>query len=133
MAEVITSGKVIQKPDIVLESDDFLPPGILNVRTKTRDESGILSGEGSESTADPTEAEENGGDGPEKGTLDPDNPDGLLYEDRPGSMPVPKDMRIISQTVKVGDDKKITVDVVIETSDFPGIKEFDVRWTKSQL
>jgi hypothetical protein len=130
MADVITSGKVIQKPDIVLETDEFLPPGILNVRTKTRDESGILSGEGSDSTfvGEPEEPGEGEGEG---GT--PELPPGDLYGDTPGSMPVPQDMRIISQTVKVGDDKKITVDVVIETSDFPGIREFEARVTKSQL
>lgn len=129
MADVITSGKVIQKPDIVLETDEFLPPGILNVRTKTRDESGILSGDGSDSTfigAEPDPLDEDGTDTPE---LPPED----LYEDKPGSMPVPMDMRIISQTVKVGDDRKITVDVVIETSDFPGIREFEARVTKSQL
>jgi hypothetical protein len=40
MAEVITSGKVIQKPEIVLDVDDFLPPGLQGVRSKTADEAG---------------------------------------------------------------------------------------------
>lgn len=133
MAEdVITSGKVIKKPDIVLETDDFLPPGILDVRTKTRDEAGLLEGAGSDSSdtlvGDP-DGEEKEGTAP-TGPKDPDAP---LYSDTPGSMPVPNDMRIISQTVKVGDDRSITIDVVIETSDFPGITEFEVRITKSQL
>jgi hypothetical protein len=130
MAEVITSGKVIQKPDIVLESDDFLPPGILDVRTKTRDESGSGEGIGGGSdqpgTLTDTEVTDT------EGGTDPTNA-GTLYGDTPGSMPVPQDMKIISQTVKVGADRKITVDVVIETSDFPGITEFQTRVTKSQL
>lgn len=130
MAEVITSGKVIKKPEIVLEPDDFLPPGLIDVRVKTRDESGLLDGTGSDSSFITTEnlAEDTG-----DADKDPDNPDNSLYTDTPGSMPVPQDMTIISQTVKVGEDRKITVDVVIETSDFPGITEFDARWVKSQL
>jgi hypothetical protein len=39
-------------------------------------------------------------------------------------------MTIVSQTLRVGPDGKVTVDVVIETSDITGISEFEVRITR---
>lgn len=126
MAEVITSGKVIQKPEIVLDQNDFLPPGILGVRPQTRDEAGHPTGFGDRDNSE------------EEGTLDEIVNENPLEEPDdigkgPDVMPIPTFMKIISQTVKVGADKKITLDVVIETDDFPGIREFEARITKSQL
>ncbi len=127
MAEVITSGKVIQKPEIVLEPTDFLPPGIQGVRTKTRDEMGPFNA-GADSSADELLVNPF----PEEDEID--------FEDTPpasggdlGQLPVPNDMKIISQTLRVGPDGKITVDVVIETSDFPGIEEFEAKLTKDMV
>lgn len=124
MAEVITSGKVIQKPEIVLEPTDFLPPGILGVRTQTRDEAGQpgVSGEGQATEQDEVIIN----DDPLNNGNEPD-------ADAPEVMPIPQSFRIISQTEKVGADGKVTIDVLIETDDFPGINEFEVRLTKSQL
>jgi len=124
MAEVITSGKVIQKPEIVLDSSDFLPPGIQGARSQTRDEASRPDGFG--------------GDGnDQEGTTNDivnDNPlDNPQDDTAPDLMPIPTFMKIVSQTIKVGLDKKITLDVVIETNDFPGIREFEARITKSQL
>jgi len=127
MAEVITSGKVIQKPEIVLDSTDFLPPGIQGARTQTGDESGHPTGFGDRDNSDA------------EGTLDDiinENPldnDGDEEADAPDIMPIPTFMKVISQTIKIAEDKKITLDVVIETDDFPGIREFEARITKSQL
>lgn len=114
MSEVITSGKVIKKPEIVLEPTDFLPPGIVDVRTQNREEAGAPDGL----------AVDNSGN-----ELDDliviENP---IYGYPEGSiLPVPQDMKIVSQTVKVGRDKKVTVDVLIETSDLPGISSFEAR------
>ncbi len=116
MAEVTTSGKVIQKPELVLEVDDFLPPGLIGVRNKTSDEGRteeVIAG----SEANGTLAEESTG---------PINPggtgDGTLME-----MPIPLDLRIISQTIRVGPDGKMVVDVVIETSNITGVSEFETR------
>lgn len=121
MAEVITSGKVIQKPEVVLEVDDFLPPGVVGVRNKTRDEAGSFDiGVGDESTGTLIE------DGTD--TDGPGSPaDGLEgYEE----LPIPTEMTIVSQTTRVGPDGKILVDVIIETPDFPGINEFEARLTR---
>ena len=124
MAEVITSGKVIQKPEVVLEVDDFLPPGVLGVRRKTRDEAGQIgqSGEGNATLQDEVIIND------DPLGLDPGD-DG----DAPDVLPIPQTLRIISQTEVIGEDGKVTVDVLIETDDFPGIREFEVRLTKSQL
>ena len=117
MAEVITSGKVIQKPDIVLEVDDFLPPGLIGVRTKTVDE-GRTEDIGQEregvGTLDPAEQDEQS---PVTNTA------GEYYE----IMPVPADFRIVSQNIRIGPDQKMIVDVEIESTDFPGITEFEAR------
>lgn len=117
MSEVITSGKVIKKPEIVLDNTDFLPPGVIDVRGKTREEAGPPNGL----------AGDNSGN---------EEPDLIVIEnpDPPGGgrevLPVPQDMKIVSQTVKVGRDKKITVDVLIETSDLSGITQFEARLSK---
>ncbi len=139
MAEVITSGKVIQKPEIVLEVDDFLPPGLQGVRSKTADEAGPPKGlfSGGSSTNGTLQDPIVEGDG-----TTPPTPDGTGGSGIPGSstdfddgvpvngLPIPDDMKIISQTLRVGPDGKVTVDVVIETSDIPGITEFEVRITR---
>lgn len=124
MAEVITSGKVIQKPEVVLGADDFLPPGVLGVRRQTRDEAGQVgeSGEGNATLQDEV--------------IINDDPLGLDpgdSGDAPDVLPIPQTLKIISQTEVIGEDGKVTVDVLIETDDFPGIREFEVRLTKSQL
>lgn len=111
MAEVITSGKVIQKPEVVVGVDDFLPPGVLGVRRADRDEAGQIG-----------ESGENEGGTPE-----------FIVEDDSGNvgqLPIPYSMKIISQTEVVGKDGKVTIDVLIETDDFPGIREFEARVTK---
>lgn len=116
MAEVITSGKVIKKPEVVLDPTDFLPPGVIDVRTQTREEAGTPDG----LAVDISDREEE--------IIVIENPD------PPGNtrqvLPVPQDMKIISQTVKVGRDKKVTIDVLIETSDLTGISSFEVRLSK---
>lgn len=114
MAEVITSGKVIKKPEIVLDPTDFLPPGIIDVRTQSREEAGAPDGFAVDNTGNDADS-----------IIVIENPDsGENYRD---VLPVPQDMTIISQTVKVGRDKKITIDVLIETSDLTGVDAFEVR------
>lgn len=118
MAEVITSGKVIQKPELVLEVDDFLPPGVIGVRNKTREEDGNFEGAGDNSTGTGTLLEEDQDD------VTPTKPGGeWLYDE----LPIPDTMTIVSQTVRIGADRKVVVDVVIETEDYPGITEFEAR------
>lgn len=117
MAEVITSGKVIQKPEIVLDATDFLPPGIIGVRTQTREEAGHPEDFGS--------ADNNGNELLEM--------DGADYVADVTSLPIPTFMKVVSQVSRVEEDKTILVDVVIETDDFPGITEFDARLIKSPM
>lgn len=124
MAEVITSGKVIQKPDIVIDASDFLPPNLLQVRTQNPDSIEDAGDSSDESIGEGRDV--TGEDDEDSGGINV----GDLY---PSDLPVPQDMRIISQTMRVGEDKKITVDVIIETSDIPGIREYEVRYVKSQL
>lgn len=116
MSEVITSGKVIQKPDLVIEVDDFLPPGLIGVRTRKRDEAGSFDSSSPDSSFTLVEEDLPGSDSPGE-------PQDWLYD----TLPVPNDMVIISQTSRVGPDGKMVVDVVIETPDFPGIVEFESR------
>lgn len=116
MAEVITSGKVIKKPEVVVDPTDFLPPGVLEMRTQTRQEAGSPDGLAVDIS------------GQEEELIVIENPTS------PGTgndvLPVPQDMKIISQTIKVGRDKKVTVDVLLETSDLSGITSFEVRLSK---
>lgn len=116
MSEVITSGKVIKKPEVVVDPTDFLPPGVIDMRTKTREEAGTPDG----LAVDISDREEE-----------------LIVienQDDPGDtravLPVPQDMKIVSQIIKIGRDKKVTVDVLIETSDLTGVSSFEVRLTK---
>lgn len=116
MSEVITSGKVIKKPEVVLDNTDFLPPGIIDVRTQNREEAGAPNGLVGDNSGNEEE-------------------DLIVIEDADpavevNTLPVPQDMKIVSQTIKVGLDKKITVDVLLETSDLPGIRQFEARITK---
>lgn len=113
MAEVTNSGKIVQRGEIVLDVEDFLPPGLTGVRQKTALET--------------VEPELNSGSTSEVDLrLDQlgDFSDSLGES---GALPVPTDMKIISQTIKISANRSVTVDVVIETSDFPGVEELEAR------
>lgn len=108
MPEVINSGQVIQRPEIVLDPMFPLPPDLLGVRSKTAGE--VRAGD-----AFDTGGEQDGEDDEAKVIID---------------LPTPQTMTVISRTTRVLPDNRVVVDVVIETPDIKGVTEFETRITK---
>lgn len=127
----LTSRKIIQKPDIVIDPNFPAPPGIADVR------------QGEQSTRRLSEYTEAGGynlpPGEEPEVIDPVTP-GEPGEELPddGSGPIvttpliaPTNLRIVSQTQRFNPDGTYVVDAVLEFDDVQGAISYDVRLTKA--
>lgn len=114
MAESISSGRIVQKPEVVLDPNLFLPPGVTGMRLETLEERGRKS-PGSSSGGDDTSIDSE---------YTYDNPD-LDTSLRP-----PAWLKLISQTVRTGPTGIQVVDVVIEVEDVPGVTDYQPRVTK---
>jgi hypothetical protein len=115
MAESISSGRIVQKPEVVLDPNFFLPPGVTGMRLETLEERGrqspgsIIAGSDGEVIDQELEFE---------------NPD------IDSSLRPPSWIKVISQTVRKGPTGIQVVDVVIEVEDVPGVDDYQVRITK---
>lgn len=116
MAESISSGRIVKKPEIVVDPNFYVPPGITDVRTQTNEERGAIQ---------PGSRGVEGGDGIDiEYTFD--NPD----LDPAGMLRPPAWMKVISQVVRQGPAGQQVVDVILEVEDVPGADDYQVRVSK---
>ena len=114
MAESISSGRIVQKPEVVLDPNFFLPPGVTGMRLETLEERGRKSPAGLNQGGDEVIDQEFNFDNPDLDT----------------SLRPPSWIKVISQTVRKGPTGIQVVDVVIEVEDVPGVDDYQVRVTK---
>jgi hypothetical protein len=107
---------VANKQPVVLDPNFFLPPGVVDVRHVNDNETDGLY---------PDDVEETAVEG-EDVTAPEDAPIDITSD----VLQPPASITIVSQTVKVANDGKFAVDVVIEVEDLPGVNTYETRLTK---
>lgn len=115
MADNINSGKIIQEPTTTIDPRFFVPPGVIDVRERTADESAqiydvdttVVSGE----------------------DVQPPAPDSINDGTR---LATPSSITVVTpQTVRFAPDGTQVVDVILEIADVEGATNYDVRVTKA--
>lgn len=118
MAEAISSGNIIQEPLTTIDPRFFSPPGVIDVRPRTIDESpGVYSvDEGATFSVneDITPA----------GTVN--DPGGTLTR-----LTVPSYITVVEQVVRFNPDGTQVVDVTVEVEDVEGATNYDVKVAKA--
>ncbi|WXW92555.1 hypothetical protein SEA_ENYGMA_64 [Streptomyces phage Enygma] len=119
----INSNQVIKKPDVIIDPNFFLPPGVVDARypdeiendqeeiTDVIDTDDVLDID-SDSLAEVDEPEETGEDNDTTTLLPPDT------------------VIVVSQTIRVSDNGQQVVDVILEVPDVDESIQIDVRMTK---
>lgn len=118
MAELISSGKIVKKPVIVVNPNFFLPPGVVDARPMTEEELALEGTKGQNQT-------ERAFSAGLPGTIEAD-------PDKPIKLPVlrpPTDIAVKSQRVRNNADGTSVVDVVLAVPDVEGATGYDVRIT----
>jgi len=119
----INSNQVIKKPDIILDPNFFLPPGVVDARypdeievdqeetTDVIDTDDVLDVD-SDTLSEVDEPEETGEDNETSVLLPPDT------------------VIVVSQTIRAGENGQQVVDVILEVPDVDESIQIDVRMTK---
>jgi hypothetical protein len=118
----INSNEIIKKPDVIIDPNFLLPPGVVDARYPNEEE--VDQNEIDQATFD--------GDGiqtPDIEFLEPveeteDNDPTILYP--------PDSLVVVSQTVRMGENGQQVVDVVLEILDVDASIQIDVRMSKEQ-
>lgn len=117
----INSNEIIKKPDIVIDPNFPLPPGIVDARYP--DEEEIDQNEIDQTTED--------GDAVVSSTIGFVEPEEDPAENNPIILYPPDSLAVVSQTVRMGDNGQQVVDVVIEVLDVDSSIQIDVRMSKA--
>ncbi|AXH66571.1 hypothetical protein SEA_SPILLED_65 [Streptomyces phage Spilled] len=119
----INSNQVIKKPDVIIDPNFFLPPGVVDARypdeievdqeetTDVIDTDDVIDVD-SDTLSEVDEPEETGEDNETSVLLPPDT------------------VIVVSQTIRVGENGQQVVDVVLEVPDVDESIQIDVRMTK---
>lgn len=115
----INSNQVIKKPDVVIDPNFFLPPGVVDARYPNDEETDQAE------VDEVTDAEDASEDivyyeAPEN---DEDNDVTTLYP--------PDSVVVVSQTIRTGDNGQQVVDVILEVEDVSDSIQVDVRMAKA--
>lgn len=115
--ELINSGKIIKKPEIVVNPNFFLPPGVVDAREMDEEEFNLggTKGDSGKSYGD--------GSAPPVDIIDA-GPPGV------GLLP-PFGIDILSQEVRTTASGAQVVDVIIEFADIAGATGYDLRIGKA--
>jgi hypothetical protein len=106
---------VVNKQPVVLDPNFFLPPGVVDVRHVNDTETdGLYSDESDDTIAEG----------------DVESPVDSVVDGNNDVLQPPGEITIVSQTVKVADDGKFAVDVVIDVEEIPGVTNYETRLTK---
>ncbi|AXH67418.1 hypothetical protein SEA_WOFFORD_63 [Streptomyces phage Wofford] len=120
----INSNQIIKKPDVVIDPNFFLPPGVVDARYPSEievdqgeideviDVDDVLEVDLEDEQAEIDEPEETGEDNETDKLLPPDT------------------AIVVSQTVRTGENGQQVVDVVLEVPDVDESIQIDVRMTK---
>lgn len=118
----INSNQIIKKPDVVIDPNFFLPPGVVDARypneievttdeiTDVVDTDDILDADSDTTLDEPEETGE-------------DNDTVILYP--------PDTVIVVSQTIRFDGSGKQVVDVILEVPDVQDSIQVDVRMTKA--
>lgn len=122
---VINSGQIVQRPDINIDPQFFVPPDVIDVRQ--RNDSDGSAGETEVTTGT---AEGDAETTIDEGTIDagPDIVDDTTTTNEPTSkLPVPTGVTVFSQRARTAPGGQIVIDVVFDVPDIPGVSQIDVR------
>lgn len=117
----MNSNEIIKKPDLIIDPNFPLPPGIVDARYPNQDE--IDQGDVDEITFDGDDAVEANIEFVEPNEEQEDNDPAILYP--------PDSLAVVSQTVRMADNGQQVVDVVLEILDVDASIQIDVRMSKA--
>jgi hypothetical protein len=115
----INSNQIIKKPDVVIDPNFFLPPGVVDARYPNGTE--VDQNEVDETTDVEDAPVEIVFDEPAE--TDEDNDVTTLYP--------PDSVIVVSQTIRTGDNGQQVVDVILEVEDVSDSIQVDVRMAKA--
>jgi hypothetical protein len=117
----INSNQIIKKPDIVIDPNFFLPPGVVDARYPNGDE----TDQAETTDTEITETVDGSVDSPFDESLETgeDNNVSTLFP--------PDSVIVVSQVIRTGDNGQQVVDVIIEVEDVPTSIQVDVRMAKA--
>lgn len=121
MAEVISSGSVVQKPDTIIDPRFPFPPGVIDVRQATREEAGFGDEAGS--------GESVYGEGPPSTPFDPVDVPPLYTPGGPVGLPAPPYFEIVEQRLRTNADGVQVVDVYVEIEEVDVAPDYEARVT----
>lgn len=119
----ISGKQVKQTQPVEIDPNFFLPPNVVDMRYVDIDEEGNSSTTRSEDTGEII-------------SVNYDEVDYSEFDSEPdtGTVPPllspPDSVTLVSQQVRVTDDGRFVVDVILEVEDMPGVINFDVRTAK---
>lgn len=118
----INSNEIIKKPDVVIDPNFLLPPGVVDARYPNEEE--VDQADIDQVTADGDELIVSEIEFLEPVEESEDNDPTILYP--------PDNLVVVSQTVRMGDNGQQVVDVVLEILDVDASIQVDVRMSKTQ-
>ncbi|UMO76255.1 hypothetical protein SEA_TOMAS_66 [Streptomyces phage Tomas] len=116
----INSNQIIKKPDVIIDPNFFLPPGVVDARYPNEIEVE------QEPVSDVVDADDIIVDD----SVINDEPEEEGEETNTTVLFPPDTMTVVSQTIRVGDNGQQVVDVVIDVPDSEESTQIDVRMTK---
>lgn len=118
MAESLNSDQIITKPATVLDQNFYVPQGLLNVETASKDADDYLDVD----TVLEFDADDLLTPSPTGTDIGMGNTSGLQ---------VPQTSTIVSQTMRILANGSAVVDVLIDVEDIQGITNYEIRLTKT--
>lgn len=116
------SNEIIKKPDLIVDPNFPLPPGVVDARYPNEEE--VDQGDVDETTFD--------GDASIEANIEFVEPNEGQEDNDPTTMYPPDSLAVVSQIVRMGDNGQQVVDVVLEILDVDASIQIDVRMSKAE-
>lgn len=133
MADTLTSRQIIQKPDILIDPNFAVPPGIVDARQggtndrRANELEGRKGKPGEDSEGEIIDGIPGDDDGGEEG-------EGPRTPGVPrGTLSPPTGLHIVSQTPRYASDGTYVIDAVLGFDDVPGVTKYEVRISKATV